>query len=60
MRDTNHRPAAPNYTTACIVMFGINLMWGLLMIWAIWGFIPAAFTGWLLNHLINRIAVTRG
>jgi len=60
MRHTNDRPSAPNYTAACIVMFGVNLMWMLMVIWAIWGFVAAALTGWGLHHLINRIAVARG
>lgn len=59
MRDTNDRPSAPDYTAACIVMFGVNLMWVLMVIWAVWGFLAAAFTGWAVNHLIARIATTR-
>ncbi|AXI41654.1 hypothetical protein [Sulfitobacter sp. SK011] len=60
MRDTNDRPAAPNYTAACIVMFGVNLMWVLMVIWAVWGFLVAALAGWIVNHLITRIAAQRG
>ena len=60
MRDTNDRPAAPNYTAACIVMFGVNLMWVLTVIWAVWGFLVAALAGWIVNHLITRIAAQRG
>ncbi|NNE53159.1 MAG: hypothetical protein HKN30_12260 [Sulfitobacter sp.] len=59
MRDPNDRPAAPNYTQACIVMFGVNVAWILVAIWAIWGFLAAAFLGWLVNGLINRIESAR-
>ena len=57
--DINNRTAAPNYTAACIVMFGVNLMWILMVIWAIWGFLAAAFTGWSVSHMIKRINVVR-
>ncbi|MGJ5621153.1 hypothetical protein [Sulfitobacter sp. MF3-043] len=60
MRDTNNSTAAPNYTAACIVMFGVNLMWVLMVIWAVWGFVVAALAGWIVNHLITRIATQRG
>ena len=53
------RPSAPNYTSACIVMFGINLMWVLMVIWVVWGFLAAAVTGWAINHLIRRIGIAR-
>ncbi|MBD3662799.1 hypothetical protein [Sulfitobacter aestuariivivens] len=59
MRDTSDRPAAPNYTSACIVMFGVNLTWILMVIWAIWGLIAAAALGWGVNWLIRRIEQTR-
>lgn len=45
---------APNYTTACILMFGVNLTWVLLLIWAIWGLLAAALLGLGINHLIDR------
>lgn len=59
MRDTNDRPAAPNYTTACVVMFGINLTWILMAIWVVWGLLAAAATGWAVNRLISRIDAAR-
>ncbi|APE44140.1 hypothetical protein BOO69_12565 [Sulfitobacter alexandrii] len=59
MRDSHDRPAAPNYTQACIVMFGVNLAWVLMAIWAIWGLIAAAALGWAVNKVIDRIALTR-
>lgn len=60
MRDTHDRPAAPNYTLACVVMFGVNLTWVLMAVWALWGLIAAAATGWAVNWVIDRIAAARG
>jgi len=60
MRDSNDRPAAPNYTTACVVMFGINLTWILMAIWVVWGLLAAAVTGWAVNRVISRIDAARG
>lgn len=59
MRDTHDRPAAPDYTLACVVMFGVNLIWVLMAIWAAWGLIAAAATGWAVNRLIDWIAAAR-
>lgn len=56
MRDDSPREA-PNLTTACIVMFGVNLTWVLIVIWAIWGLIAAAFLGVSINHLMTRMQV---
>lgn len=60
MRDSNDRPAAPNYTTACVVMVGINLTWILMAIWVVWGLLAAAATGWAVNRVISRIDAARG
>jgi hypothetical protein len=59
MRDNHDRPAAPNFTQACIVMFGVNLTWILMVIWAIWGLLAVAITGWAVNKLITRIDLAR-
>ncbi|MCX7560725.1 hypothetical protein OS190_14200 [Sulfitobacter sp. F26204] len=59
MRNTFDRPAAPNFTHACVVMFGVNITWVFIVIWAIWGIPAVAATGWLLNKLITRIAILR-
>ena len=59
MRDTSNRPAAPDFTAACIVMFGINLSWFLVLIWALWGIAAVALTGWAVNALIGRIEARR-
>ena len=59
MRDTDNRPAAPNYTSACVVMFGVNLAWILMLIRAVWGLIAAGLLAWGLNRLIARIEMAR-
>ncbi len=43
---------APDFTTACIVMFGINVAWVLLFLFAIYGLIAAVFAGLVLNHAL--------
>lgn len=45
---------APNYTTACIAMFGINVTWILIVIWAVWGLVAAALLALGVNHVIER------
>lgn len=56
----NNRPgSAPNFTYACIVMFGINIAWILVVIWAIWGLIAAAATGWGVHRVIRFIDARR-
>ncbi len=59
MRDTHDRPAAPNLTQACIVMFGVNVAWVFMVIWAVWGLLAVAVTGWVLTQIINRIDAAR-
>jgi predicted PurR-regulated permease PerM len=54
MRDETRQPA-PNYINACIVMFGVNLTWILLAVWALWGFLVALILGVALNHLMTRL-----
>lgn len=49
------RPSAPNYTNACIVMFGINITWIFLVIWAIWGLVIVVLLGTSINHLMTRL-----
>jgi hypothetical protein len=48
---------APNFTTACIVMFGVNIIIFLVTIWAFWGLLVAMFMGLCINHLIDRMTV---
>ncbi len=54
MRDQD-RPAAPNYTNACIVMFGVNIAWIFMVIWAIWGLVVVMVLGAAINHLMTRL-----
>lgn len=50
----NHRLGrAPNYTGACIVMFGVNLGWVLLFLFAIYGLVAAVFICLVVNHWLN-------
>lgn len=50
-----HRPmqAAPDYTTAALVMILVNLLWILVTLWALWGWGPVLLLTALLNHLIS-------
>lgn len=54
MRD-HSRPAAPNYTNACIVMFGVNITWILLAVWALWGLVVVMVLGAAINHVMTRL-----
>jgi hypothetical protein len=51
--------SAPNFTAACIVMFGVNLSWVFLFVWAVWGLIAVAILGWLLNQWMLWLDVRR-
>lgn len=55
--DDDSRRSAPNYTTACIVMFGVNLTWILIAIWAIWGLVIAMLLALVTNHAMDRAQV---
>lgn len=55
----NHIQSAPNFTTACIVMFGVNLSWVFLVLWAIWGLIAVAALSWVLNRWIQWLELRR-
>ena len=55
MRDPHNRPPAPNYTQACVVMFGVNIAWIFMVIWSVWGLMAVAATGWVVNKVIGRI-----
>ncbi|MEM6940204.1 MAG: hypothetical protein AAF943_16635 [Pseudomonadota bacterium] len=59
MRDDRPRGSAPNYTQACVVLFGVNITWILMVIWVWWGLLAVALTGWLVNHVIHRIGKAR-
>lgn len=56
----NHKLGrAPNFTGACIVMFGVNLAWIMLFIFAVYGLIAAVFIALVLNHWINWLEYRR-
>lgn len=44
---------APNFTGACIVMFGVNLGWILLLLFAVYGLAAAIFLGLVVNHWVS-------
>lgn len=51
--------AAPNYTTPTLVMAWVNLMWVLVALWALWGWLvvlPLAVTAnWAIDRLEDRL-----
>lgn len=51
---------APNFTNAAVVMFGVNITWIFMILWAAWGLVAVAATGWAINHAINIIEKRRG
>lgn len=53
------RGRAPDFTQACIVMFGVNIAWIFVAIWAIWGLIAVAALGWCINRAIGWIEARR-
>jgi|AntRauTorckE5430_2_1112549.scaffolds.fasta_scaffold51536_2 hypothetical protein len=55
----NTRGSAPNLTTACLVMFGVNITWIFVAIWAIWGLIAVAALGWCVNRAISYVEARR-
>ncbi|MEP4197825.1 MAG: hypothetical protein ABJL99_19540 [Aliishimia sp.] len=55
MHDDN-RTSAPDFTNACIVMFGVNIAWVFMVIWAIWGLIFVMMLGAVINHMMTRIS----
>ena len=55
----NNKPVgrAPNYTNACIAMFGVNIAWVLVLIWTFWGLIAAMLLALGLSHAMERAKV---
>ena len=37
-------------------MFGVNILWVFVVIWALWGLLAVALSGWAVNAMIDRIA----
>ena len=60
MRSSDRGQPAPNYTSACVVMFGVNILWAFVVSWALWGLLAVALSGWAVNAMIDRIAARRG
>lgn len=56
----NKPGSTPNFTNAAVVMFGVNITWIFLTIWAVWGLIAVAAAGWTVHHIINFIDKRRG
>lgn len=54
MRD-DHPGQVPDYTPACVVMFGVNLTWILVAVWAVWGLIAALCLCYGLNLVLDRL-----
>lgn len=50
---------APDYTTAALIMMGVNLTWIFFAIWAAWGLVPVLLLGLVLNHAITRFEECR-
>lgn len=59
MQDPSRQSPAPNYTCACVVMFGVNITWMLMLVWIVWGLIAACLTGWIVSKILDRIDKTR-
>lgn len=51
--------SAPNFTGACIVMFGVNLGWVLLFFFAVYGLVAAVFLLLVVNHWVNWLEQRR-
>lgn len=54
MGDNQFR-SAPDFTTACIVMFGVNLAWILFAIWSIWGLLAALAFSYLVDKSLTYL-----
>ena len=44
---------APDFTSACVVMFGVNLGWIFLFLFAVYGLFAAVFLALAVNHWVN-------
>ena len=50
---------APDYTTACVVMFGVNLVWVLIALLAAFGLMAVVVAGVALNGWIRWLEMRR-
>jgi len=48
-------PEAPNYTNAALVMGLVNLLWILMVLWAVFGLPVVLAVSYGLNLLISRL-----
>ncbi|MFK7876043.1 MAG: hypothetical protein AB8B71_09735 [Paracoccaceae bacterium] len=48
--------SAPNYTSACVVMFAVNVTWVLIAVWLILGFVYAIVLAWAISHAITYLS----
>ncbi len=48
-----------NYTDAALAMLLVNMLWVFGVIWAHWGIGAVMLSGWALNSLITRLAISR-
>jgi len=53
--DNDAPKSAPDYKQACLVMFGVNILWIFTAIWAIWGLIFVVMLGAIINHVMTRL-----
>ncbi|WP_127115551.1 histidinol phosphate aminotransferase [Shimia sediminis] len=44
-----------NYTNMVLVMGLVNLLWVLIVIWAVWGLAAALLTALIVNHAITLL-----
>ena len=51
----NHPKRVEDYTTASLVLLGVNLIWIFTVVWSLWGLGAALGLALLLNHLITRL-----
>ncbi len=47
--------SVPNYTTTCLVMGFVNLLWIFGVIWVIWGLPAVMVLAVILNAGINKL-----
>jgi len=48
--------AAPNYTAPALVMGAVNLLWMLMVVWAMFGFTAVLGVGYVLDRMIVWLA----
>lgn len=57
---SDHRPSsAPDYTTAALIMLGVNLFWIFCAVWSLLGLFAVVVLAVTLNFGIDRLADMR-